>query len=136
MILVGENKQNNSLHMIIPLILASFSLIGFSFLIKKQQAKKMQAMTPQQVHNELETLIASTKGKFFSIQFVKNDGSVRTINGKDKYQRLTKGGVDNVRHAGFVPFVDRNRDAWACAHKDQVVRFECGDIKREMKVSG
>lgn len=122
--------------MILPLILASFSLIGFSILIKKQKSKKMQAMTPQQVQNELETLIASTKGKFFSIQFVKNDGSVRTVNGKDKYQRLIKGGVDNVRHAGFVPFVDRNRDAWASAHKDRVVRFECGDIKREMKVSG
>jgi len=81
---------------------------------------------------ELDNLIAETKGKFFSITFVKKDGTTRVINGKDKYQRLLKGGVDTVRDAGYVPFVNRNTEKWASAHKDAVVTFRCGSLVKEV----
>lgn len=96
----------------------------------------MNTLTPTQVHNELETLIAATKGKFFSITFTKKDGSTRVINGKDKYRRLLAGGSNTVRQAGYVPFVNRNTETWVSAHKDQVVTFSCGKINKSMKVSG
>lgn len=81
---------------------------------------------------ELDALITETKGKFFSITFVKKDGTTRVINGKDKYQRLLKGGSDTVREAGYVPFVNRNTETWASAHKDAVVTFRCGSLVKEI----
>jgi hypothetical protein len=96
-----------------------------------KQTKQTKPMTPT-MQNELDSLIAQTKGKFFSITFVKKDGATRVINGKDKYQRLLKGGVDTVRDAGYVPFVNRNTETWASAHKDAVVTFRCGKLVKEV----
>ena len=87
---------------------------------------------PKTMQTELDNLIAQTKGKFFSITFVKNDGTIRVINGKDKYQRLLKGGVNNIANAGFVPFVNRNTETWASAHKNAVLTFRCGSLVKEI----
>ena len=87
---------------------------------------------PKTMYTELDDLIAETKGKFFSITFVKKDGSVRVINGKDKYQRLLNGGVYKIKTAGYVPFVNRNTETWASAHKDAVVTFRCGKLVKEI----
>jgi hypothetical protein len=91
------------------------------------ETKKQKTM-----QTELDNLIAETKGKFFSITFVKKDGTVRVINGKDKYRRLLKGGVNNVTVAGYVPFVNRNTETWASAHKDAIVTFRCGSLVKEV----
>jgi len=82
--------------------------------------------------NELQQLIQSTKGRFFSITFQKKDGTIRTINGKARYDRKTKGTGGNstqqLKEQGYVSFVNRNRDQWACAHTDKVIRFQCGNL--------
>lgn len=91
------------------------------------------------VNKTLDQLIAETKGKFFSVTFTKKDGSVRTINGKDKYRRLLAGGTNRVQDMGYVSFVNRNaagvktsaKGNWACAHKQEVLTFKCGQIKAE-----
>jgi hypothetical protein len=94
---------------------------------------------PQETMKTLDQLIAETKGKFFSVTFTKKDGSVRTINGKDKYRRLLAGGTNRVEGLGYVSFVNRNaagvktpaKGNWACAHKQEVLTFKCGSIKAE-----
>ena len=91
------------------------------------------------VNKTLDQLIAETKGKFFSVTFTKKDGSVRTINGKDKYRRLLAGGTNRVQDVGYVSFVNRNaagvktpvKGNWACAHKQEVLTFKCGSINAE-----
>ena len=93
----------------------------------------------QTVNKTLDQLIAETKGKFFSITFTKKDGSVRTINGKDKYRRLLADGTNRVQEMDYVSFVNRNaagvktptKGNWAYAHKQEVLTFKCGDIKAE-----
>ena len=119
----------------ICIALITISAIQEFLLNKKLKTKQTKAMTPTAIRTELDTLINQTKGKFFSITFVKNDGTTRIINGKDKYNRLLKGGSDTVRQAGFVPFVNRNTETWAAAHNDRVVTFQCGKLKKEMQVS-
>jgi hypothetical protein len=98
----------------------------------REKAHNLPANKVKTMQTELDNLIAQTKGKFFSITFVKKDGSVRVINGKDKYQRLLKGGVNNVAVAGYVPFVNRNTETWASAHKDAVVTFRCGKLVKQV----
>lgn len=99
--------------------------------LDKTKPVETKTMTPT-MKTELDSLIAQTKGKFFSITFVKKDGTTRVINGKDKYQRLLAGGVDTVRDAGYTPFVNRNTEKWASAHKDAVVTFRCGSLVKEV----
>ena len=83
--------------------------------------------------NQLDDLIASTKGKFFSITFTKKDGTSRTINGKNCYNRLVKGvgspATDALKQGGYTSFVNRNRDGWVSAHKENVLTFKCGKIR-------
>lgn len=83
--------------------------------------------------NQLDDLIASTKGKFFSITFTKKDGTSRTINGKNCYNRLVKGvgspATDALKESGYASFVNRNRNGWVCAQKENVVTFKCGKIQ-------
>jgi len=91
---------------------------------------------PIQPMKTLDQLIAETKGKFFSVTFVKKDGTVRTVNGKDKYYRLIVGTKENpnpnpVKNAGYVSFVNRNKESWASAHKNGVIVFKCGKVKAE-----
>ena len=101
--------------------------LGHPWPATKTKAKHKTMQT------ELDNLIAETKGKFFSITFVKKDGSIRVINGKDKYQRLLKGGEYKGATAGFVPFVNRNTETWASAHKDAIVTFRCGKLVKQVQ---
>lgn len=113
------------------IFLVAPSVACYFFPATKTKPVETKPMT-KTMQVELDALIAETKGKFFSITFVKKDGTTRVINGKDKYQRLLKGGSDTVRQAGYVPFVNRNTETWASAHKDAVVTFRCGSLVKEI----
>lgn len=80
-------------------------------------------------NTDLNKLIADTKGKFFSITFIKKDGSERTANGKDFYHRLQHGGQNKVAEAGYTSLVDRNKEDWIAAKGERVKSFKCGQIK-------
>jgi hypothetical protein len=117
--------------------------LAWSSYAEKKAEKKIQKQISLNLSKKnnmktLDQLIAETKGKFFSVTFVKKDGSSRTINGKDKYLRLIAGTKENpnvnpVRNAGYVSFVNRNKESWASAHKDAVLVFKCGEIKAEFE---
>ena len=88
--------------------------------------------------NKLKDLIQATNGKFFSITFLKKDGTTRTINGKDKYRRLMAQhdegqrtpapSIVALREQGYASAIDRNKESWFCAHEDRIVSFKCGDL--------
>jgi hypothetical protein len=89
------------------------------------------------MQGELDKLVKAAKGKFFSLTFIKADGSKRVVNGKDKYVRLLAGGNSTVANAGYVSIVDRNKGengAWIAAHKTKAVRFKCGAIDETFSV--
>lgn len=99
-----------------------------------QQHQPVETETPMnpQVQADLEKMIADTKGKFFSITFVKKDGSKRVANGKDKYFRLLKDGPSKL--ANNVPFVDRNQEKWISTTNDAVVIFKCGSTEKSFAI--
>jgi hypothetical protein len=106
---------------------------------KLWREKNLFEPTPEKNMKTLDQLIAETKGKFFSVTFTKKDGSVRTINGKDMYNRLLVGGKFAASESGYVPFINRNASNilnkkggnWVCAKKDEVISFKCGKITAE-----
>ena len=124
-------------------IITVASLAGFIFLffllahefilcylshLSQKQTKQKQAM------ENVKTLIAQTKGKFFSITFEKKDGTIRTINSKDKYFRLIKGtgspATAALKSAGYVSAVNRNAETWFSFLPEKVKSFKCGAIEK------
>jgi hypothetical protein len=112
-------------------------LIDFTRSAIEKHKNKNESMTADQIQ-EIDRLIAASKGKFFSITFEKKDGSIRTINGKDKYQRLIKGVVSpataGLRAAGFKSAVDRNKETWFSFQPEKVKSFKCGAIEKHFVV--
>lgn len=84
--------------------------------------------------NIAQQLIDQTNGKFFSITFVKKDGSERTVNGKDKYNRLLRGGDNKVAQAGYQSAVNRNKESWFAFKGEKIKRFKCGAIEQTFSV--
>jgi hypothetical protein len=109
-------------------------------MLDKIGAIKAAIEYERMISSEIDSLVEQTKGRFFSIEFQKKDGSIRKINGKDKYRRLLRGGENNLKKSGYVSFVNRNAKnvlnpkggAWASVHKDSLVTFRCGDIVKEL----
>jgi len=112
------------------LFFAPYFFTQIKYLIDKRAKNKHNT----RMQANLEKLIESTKGKFFSITFTKKDGSVRIMNAKDKYARLLKGGDNKVAASGYTSFIDRNKDNWACAKASGVVNFKCGNIEETFSV--
>jgi hypothetical protein len=84
---------------------------------------------------EITALIEATKGKFFSLTFVKKDGTIRTINAKDRFTGLVKGtgspATDALRQDGYMFAVDRNRNGYFCFKPEKVLLFKCGKIDKQ-----
>jgi hypothetical protein len=83
----------------------------------------------------IAALIDSTKGKFFSITFEKKDGTLRTINAKDRFTGLIKGtgspATDALRQDGYMFAVDRNKKSFFCFKPEKVKHFKCGSIEKQ-----
>ena len=80
--------------------------------------------------NELQNLIAATKGRFFSVTFTKKNGERRVLNGKNKYLRLLKGGQNNLAGTPYCSVIDRNLEDWRAVNSDTVAHFKCGKIEK------
>jgi hypothetical protein len=125
--------------LIIPaILLLSFSFFFLLFylamrgiLLYLQSRKEKQNKTMQTI----DQLIEQTKGKFFSIKFLKKDGTTRIVNGKDRYLRLIKGETNHpatqgLKAAGYKSAVDRNREGWFSFQPEKVIEFKCGAIHK------
>ncbi len=119
---------------ILSFVLAFEAILLYALIRNRKNQQRKQTKLPHRNMKTLDQLIAESKGKFFSVTFIKKDGTVRTINGKGRYRRLVKGGEYKGREAGYVPFVNRNRDAWVSAHKNAVVTFKCGKLEEQASV--
>ena len=121
-----------ALILISPIIFSLFFLACrviacYLFPAKTNQTKEN---TDTMKNKEIIALIESAKGKFFSLTFEKKDGTRRTINSKDKYFRLLKGGKNNVAGAGYVSLINRNKENWFCFQPERVIAFKCGAVEK------
>lgn len=76
----------------------------------------------------LKELILASKGKFFSIKFIKDNGDIRVANGKAFYRKALHGGDSTHKDSKSVPFIDRNKKDFISANADRVLAFRCGSI--------
>lgn len=121
-----------------PLIFSSIFLairtISVYILPRYQKTNKLEKNTMNQ-QTKLAKLIQQSKGKFFSVQFIKKDGTKRTANGKDFYLRLlvSQDGAKAVfsprENPSVTPFIDRNKEGWISASDERLVHFKCGKLE-------
>jgi hypothetical protein len=106
--------------------LATRIIVCYILPVLRNKHNKNKAM------KNIETLIAASKGKFFTIKFEKLDGTIRTINAKNRYNRLIKGtgspATKALKEKGFKNAVNRNRETWFTFQPEKVVEFKCGKI--------
>lgn len=99
---------------------------------------KPNTMQNAPTKEEIAALIDATKGKFFSLTFVKKDGTIRTINAKDRFTGLIKGtgspATDALRQGGYMFAVDRNRNSYFCFKPEKVLALKCGKIDKEFSI--
>lgn len=99
---------------------------------------KTNTMQHTPTQEEIAALIDATKGKFFSLTFVKKDGTIRTINAKDRFTGLIKGvgspATDALRQGGYMFAVDRNRNSYFCFKPEKVLALKCGKIDKEFSI--
>jgi len=114
---------------IITFIVALASITLY-LLIQKTKNKNKAMQTAQ----EIDSLVANTKGKFFSLTFIKQDGTVRTINAKSAYNRLVKGtgspATDALKAKGYKNAINRNGETWFSFLPEKVVEFKCGAVHK------
>jgi len=125
--------------LVVTSISALFSIFylaarGTSLYILHRKAKQNKIMHQDQIAKQIDSLIADTKGKFFSLKFIKKDGTIRTINGKDRYNRLVKGtgspATDALKAKGYKNAVNRNGESWVSFMPEKVVEFKCGAVHK------
>ena len=103
-------------------------------LIEKNKKKNKTMQHQDQIEKQIDSLIAASKGKFFSLKFVKKDGSLKIINGKACYNRLVKGtgspATDALKAQGYKNAVNRNSESWVSFKPEKVVEFKCGSVHK------
>ena len=99
---------------------------------------KPNTMQNAPTKEEITALIEATKGKFFSLTFAKKDGTIRTINAKDRFTGLIKGtgspATDALRQGGYMFAVDRNKNSYFCFKPENVLALKCGKIDKEFSI--
>ena len=69
--------------------------------------------------------IASSKGKFVSVTFVKKDGTARVLNGRTGVTKHLKGGVSTVNHDQYMVVYDTVAQGYRSVNKDTIVSVTC-----------
>ena len=99
---------------------------------------KTNTMQNTPTKEEIAALIKATKGKFFSLTFAKKDGTIRTINAKDRFTCLIKGtgspATNALRQQGYMFAVDRNRNGYFSFKPEKVLSLKCGKISKEFSI--
>ena len=69
--------------------------------------------------------IASSKGKFVSVKFIKKDGTARVLNGRTGVTKHLKGGVSTVNHDQYMVVYDTVVQGYRSVNKDTIVSVTC-----------
>ena len=126
-----------------PLVICFFYVLLLMYFEKKHEDRECKDLSDwilqkkklekTEIEKELDRLIKSTKGKFFSVSFKQKDGSIKKFNGKNFYKRIE---FDNMNSFGFVDpnkktlFKNQKKGGW---QKDigEIVQFKCSGVKKD-----
>lgn len=80
---------------------------------------------------EIETVIRNTKGKLFSVEFIKKDGSKRKMCGRTQVTAHLKGGVSTIKdHKNLISMYEfqRFQQGYKCFNMDTLISAKVGGV--------
>lgn len=76
----------------------------------------------------LAAIAEASKGKFFTVRFVKKDGTVRTMHCRLGVTKHSKGGENHLSPAQFLTVWDLNAKGYRAVNKDTILSVTVGGI--------
>ena len=78
----------------------------------------------------LRTLVEATNGLFFSVVFIKKDGTERKMTCRNGVVKHLKGGVSTTSHCDWLITVfDAQKNAYRNINLATLKEFKCGEMK-------
>jgi hypothetical protein len=74
---------------------------------------------------KIADFIAQSKGKFITVNFIKKDGTTRTLNGRTGVTKHLKGGVSTVNTDKYLVVYDTINTGYRSVNKDTIVSVTC-----------
>jgi hypothetical protein len=74
---------------------------------------------------QIADFIAQSKGKFITVNFIKKDGTARTLNGRIGVTKHLKGGTSTINHSKYLVLFDMHTAGYRCVNKDTIVSVTC-----------
>ena len=78
--------------------------------------------------DELKAMIKSTKGRFFSAEFIKANGSKRVMNGRIGCHKGIKGVGRKFQKENLVTVFDAQAKEYRMINVDTMLTFNCGGL--------
>lgn len=76
---------------------------------------------------QMKQFISWTNGRFFTVEFVKKDGSVRRMNCRTGVKRYSNGGRPTTAHiAKYVTVYDVVKRGYRTINADRILSLKCG----------
>ena len=77
---------------------------------------------------KIDDLLLSSDGKMVSVQFVKKDGTLRTLNGRLGVKKHLKGGVSTLDHNQYVTIYDVQNKGYRAVNRKTIVGLRIGGL--------
>ena len=74
---------------------------------------------------KIADFVASSKGKFITVNFIKKDGTARTLNGRIGVTKHLKGGISTVNTDQYMVVYDNVAQGYRSVNKDTIVSVTC-----------
>jgi S-adenosylmethionine:tRNA-ribosyltransferase-isomerase (queuine synthetase) len=77
----------------------------------------------------LASLIEKSNGKMVTVTFVKNDGSVRVLNGRMGVKKYIKGSSLKKNSTEYITIYDVKNEGYRSVNRDTIVAVRCNGIE-------
>ena len=79
--------------------------------------------------DELKAMIKTTKGKFFSAEFIKSDGSMRKIVARVGCHKGVKGTGRKLKKEHLIAVYEPKTKGWRTINLETLQHFKCGNFE-------
>jgi len=76
----------------------------------------------------LQSVLQATKGKFFTVVFIKKDGTTRSMNCRLGVTKHLKGGVSNLDVSQYLTVYDVQSEGYRAVNLSTIVSVSCGGV--------
>ena len=74
---------------------------------------------------QIADFITQSRGKFVTVNFIKKDGTARTLNGRIGVIKHLRGGTSTIDHSKYLVLFDMHSAGYRCVNKDTIMSVTC-----------